>query len=140
MTETHGPTWPPDGPTMILLVEDDRDVRAALAAVLHDEGCDVVVAPDGFDALAAIEQHHPHVAVVDWMMPVIGGQDFLKALRSEYRRDTPVLVISAGRIDEATVRAAGGDAYLRKPFDIDELVEAIQRLIVRGPLPPDAPR
>lgn len=116
---------------LVLLVEDDAAVRSTLAAILHDEGCDIIIAPNGFDALVALEQHEPSIVVLDWMMPVVDGQNFLKALRDEYRRATPVLVISAGRITEDEARGFGADAYLRKPFDIDELMRVLHNLISR---------
>jgi len=114
---------------LVLLVEDDAAVRSTLAAILHDEGCDMIIAPNGFDALVALEQHDPDVVVLDWMMPVVDGQNFLQALRTEYNRATPVLVISAGRVNEETALEAGADAYLRKPFDIDELMRLLHELI-----------
>ncbi len=117
---------------LVLLVEDDAAVRSTLAAILHDEGCDIIIAPNGFDALVSLEQHEPDIVVLDWMMPVVDGQNFLQALRNEYNRTTPVLVISAGRIGEETALAAGADAYLRKPFDIDELMRMLQELVERA--------
>ena len=117
---------------LVLLVEDDAAVRSTLAAILQDEGCEISIAPNGFDALVALEQHEPDIIVLDWMMPVVDGENFLQALRSEYRRSTPVLVISAGRVNEETALAAGADAYLRKPFDIDELMRVLHELIGRG--------
>jgi len=117
---------------LILLIEDDADVRSTLSAILHDEGCDLIIAANGFDALAALDQHDPDVVLLDWMMPVVDGPSFLRALRQEFHRTTPVLVISAGRTRESAVRAAGADAYLHKPFDIDELMQVLRRLASRG--------
>jgi len=117
---------------LVLLVEDDAAVRSTLAAILHDEGCDIIIAPNGFDALVALEQHEPDIVVLDWMMPVVDGQNFLQALRGEYRKMTPVLVISAGRVSEETAREAGANGYLRKPFDIDELMRILLELIGRS--------
>ena len=117
---------------LVLLVEDDAAVRSTLAAILHDEGCDIIIAPNGFDALVALEQHEPDIVVLDWMMPVVDGQNFLQALRGEYRKTTPVLVISAGRVSEETAREAGANGYLRKPFDIDELMRILLELIGRS--------
>ena len=120
------------GTPIVLLVEDDAAVRSTLAAILHDEGCDILIASNGFDALVALENHSPDIVVLDWMMPVVDGQKFLQALRSEYGKRTPVLVISAGRIKEATAREAGADAYLQKPFDIDELMRILRGLLERS--------
>jgi CheY-like chemotaxis protein len=112
----------------VLLVEDDASVRSTLAAILEDEGWQIVSVSNGFDALASLEQLDPDVIVLDWMMPVVDGEKFLQALREDQHRDTPVLVISAGRIPEESARTAGADAYLRKPFDIDDLLAVVRQL------------
>lgn len=119
---------------LVLLVEDDAAVRSTLAAILHDEGCDIIIAPNGFDALVSLEQHNPDIIVLDWMMPVVDGQHFLQALRQEYGRGTPVLVISAGRVSPEMATASGADAYLQKPFDIDELMRVLNELVARTSL------
>jgi CheY-like chemotaxis protein len=129
MPDSTPPTDTQRGAPLVLLVEDDAAVRSTLAAILHDEGCDIIIAPNGFDALVALEQHEPDVVVLDWMMPVVDGQNFLQALRTEYKRATPVLVISAGRVNEETALDAGADGYLRKPFDIDELMRLLHELV-----------
>jgi two-component system, OmpR family, phosphate regulon response regulator PhoB len=129
MADTTPPQGQPRAIPLVLLVEDDAAVRSTLAAILHDEGCDIIIAPNGFDALVALEQHEPDIVVLDWMMPVVDGQNFLQALRSEYRKTTPVLVISAGRVSEEMAREAGADGYLRKPFDIDELMRILHELV-----------
>ncbi len=116
----------------IMLVEDDRDVRAALAAVLADEGFTVLVAPDGFDALASVEHHRPDVIILDWMMPVVGGREFVRALRSEYRLSIPILVITAGRLNREEVLATGADDFLEKPFDLTELINRVHALVESG--------
>jgi two-component system phosphate regulon response regulator PhoB len=137
MPDTAPETEPKRDVPLVLLVEDDAAVRSTLAAILHDEGCDMIIAPNGFDALVALEQHEPDVVVLDWMMPVVDGQNFLQALRNEYKRMTPVLVISAGRVSEETAISAGADGYLRKPFDIDELMQRLRELIAGGRLSDD---
>jgi CheY-like chemotaxis protein len=129
MPDAAPPTDAQRDAPLVLLVEDDAAVRSTLAAILHDEGCDIIIAPNGFDALVALEQHDPDVVVLDWMMPVVDGQNFLQALRTEYKRATPVLVISAGRVNEDTALDAGADGYLRKPFDIDELMRLLHELV-----------
>lgn len=119
-------------PLLVLLVEDDAGVRSALAAILHHQGYSVLAAANGFDALVSFEEHRPDLVVLDWMMPVLDGRRFLHALRQEYHLAIPVLVISAGRISESIAREAGADGYLAKPFDIDALVDCIERLTARG--------
>lgn len=119
-------------PETILIIEDDRDVRSALALVLADEGFRVLAAPDGFDALSSLEGHKPDVIVLDWMMPVVDGAQFVRALRSEYRLTTPVLVITAGRVSRREALDAGADDYLEKPFDLDDLIGRICSLADRS--------
>jgi CheY-like chemotaxis protein len=134
MPDTLPPPNPQRGAPLVLLVEDDAAVRSTLAAILHDEGCDIIIAPNGFDALVSLEQHIPDIIVLDWMMPVVDGQHFLQALRQDYGQRTPVLVISAGRVSPETALAAGADAYLQKPFDIDELMRVLGELVDRSTL------
>src|SRR5688500_20282111 len=117
MPDTLPPPNSQSNAPLVLLVEDDAAVRSTLAAILHDEGCDIIIAPNGFDALVSLEQHTPDIIVLDWMMPVVDGQHFLQALRQDYGRRTPVLVISAGRVSPETAVAAGADARLQKPVD-----------------------
>lgn len=113
----------------ILLVEDDRFVRAALSAVLAEEGFEVLAAPNGFDALASLEHTRPAMVILDWMMPVVDGEAFVRALRSEYNLQVPVLVITAGRATREEALGAGADDYLQKPFDINELIARVHQLI-----------
>jgi two-component system OmpR family response regulator len=127
-------------PRTILLVEDDRDVRAALQAVLLDEGFQVLAAPNGYDALASIEHHRLDVIILDWMMPVVDGSRFVQALRAEYRITTPVLVITAGRVSRDEAIAAGADDYLQKPFDINDLLARIHSLAGKGGTAAGAPK
>lgn len=118
-------------PLLVLLVEDDSGVRSALAAILHHQGYSVLAAANGFDALVSLEQNRPDLVVLDWMMPVLDGRNFVRALREEYLLPIPVLVISAGNISERTALEAGADGFLSKPFDIDKLVECVEHLASR---------
>jgi DNA-binding response OmpR family regulator len=115
----------------VLLVEDDRDVRSALAIMLADEGFQVLAAQNGFDALTSLEEHRPDVIVLDWMMPVVDGAGFVRALRGEYHLTTPVLVITAGRVAREEALSAGADDFLQKPFDLHDLINRIRALAER---------
>ncbi len=116
----------------ILLVEDEGDIRAALATLLADEGYEVLAAPDGFDGLAALDGVAPDVIIVDWSMPVIDGGRFIRALREEWKLNTPVLVITAGRASREEALSAGADDFLAKPFDLDDLLAKVRALAARG--------
>jgi CheY-like chemotaxis protein len=114
----------------ILLVEDDLEIRAALSAILRNEGYAVTCAADGRDALDQLEQGtRPEVILLDLMMPVMGGVEFrLRQLQDPRFARIPVIVLTAdGRYREAgeSLRAA---ATFPKPFEIEALLSAISRL------------
>ncbi len=103
--------------------------------MLADEGYEVLAAPDGFDGLASLDGAVPDVIILDWMMPVIDGGKFVRALRSEWRLTTPVLVITAGRVTRSDALAAGADDFLQKPFELDELLDKVNDLASRSHAP-----
>jgi DNA-binding response OmpR family regulator len=115
----------------VLLIDDDRDIRAALSAMLADEGFEVLAAPDGYDALASLDNVNPDIIILDWMMPVVDGGKFVRALRTEYHRTTPVLVITAGRTSRTQALAAGADDFLEKPFELGDLIDRVHHLTER---------
>lgn len=119
----------------ILLVEDEDDIRAALATLLADEGYEVLAAPDGFDGLASLDGIEPDVIILDWSMPVIDGGRFIRALRDEWQLTTPVLVITAGRASREEALSAGADDFLAKPFDLDDLLDRVRALSARARAP-----
>ena len=117
----------------VLVVDDDHDIRTCLGEVLHDQGFVAVTAADGRDALEKLAtRFRPDAIVLDLMMPVMNGFEFLQAMRANAELNRiPVVVISANRgYDE---RDLGVAAVLRKPFDLNALVDAID-----GALPPRA--
>jgi DNA-binding response OmpR family regulator len=116
----------------ILLVEDEADIRAALAILLADEGYEVLAAPDGFDGLASLDGIAPDVIILDWRMPVIDGGRFIRALRDEWKLHTPVLVITAGRASREEALSAGADDFLAKPFDLEDLLAKVRTLAARA--------
>jgi len=113
----------------ILMVEDDEDVREALALEMALRGHAVRTAAHGAEALAQMGTELPRLVVTDLEMPVMNGRVMLQKLRaSPLGRDVPVLVLSAfGYEWEAELMGAQG--YLRKPVTAQRLAEAIDRLI-----------
>ena len=108
----------------ILLVEDDHDIRQAVALVLRGEGYRVYEAENGqagLDLLARIPR--PCVILLDMMMPVLDGYGFLRLLEThEALVSIPVIVVSA-----ATQAADTTKTFLRKPFDLEALVTVIKK-------------
>ncbi|HTM19757.1 MAG TPA: response regulator [Kofleriaceae bacterium] len=116
----------------ILVVDDDKLVRAAVGRVLEEEGYAVAFAVDGNDALGKLENERPDAILLDVMMPGMNGRQFLKALR-EFDRDVPVVVMTAIHgIDSQPVFALGASDLVRKPFDADELLNKVALALFRA--------
>ena len=112
----------------ILLVEDDDALRQVQGMLLDYEKLHFVAVTDGEEALTWLADHHPALVVLDWRLPRVGGAQVLAAVRERYGNHVPVLVVSAVA-DAEDVRAACADAYLRKPYAVEELVTVIRRLL-----------
>ncbi len=110
----------------ILIVEDEEPMRAFLAQFLADDGYNVLLAIHGRHALELIEQERPDLVLSDLMMPLLGGVELCRQLKA--REDTKhipiILMSSSGR--NAAVRAAA-DAYIAKPFNLEDLEGLIRR-------------
>jgi CheY-like chemotaxis protein len=124
----------PAGPDVVLVVDDDYDIREALSDVLASEGYSVLTAADGGEALDQLRGGiRPAVMLLDLMMPRMSGMDVIDALRKdESLSHIPVVVCSANRgygPDDLGVHDV-----LRKPVSVDELLEAVARAI--RPRPP----
>jgi two-component system, chemotaxis family, chemotaxis protein CheY len=118
-------------PKRVLVVEDDTSIRMTVAEVLADEGYAVVTAENGLEALKIVANQPPHLVVLDLMMPVLDGWGFLEACRQEKLwAEIPVLVLSAYRnLAQAAHREPRINHFLHKPFELDELVAAVGRLV-----------
>ncbi|MET7394983.1 response regulator transcription factor [Dactylosporangium sp. NPDC005572] len=114
----------------VLVVDDDRGVRAALARGLHLEGFDVHEAADGPAALARITAEPPAVVALDVVMPGMSGVQVVRTLR-EQGRTLPVCMLSArDEVDDRVAGlAAGADDYVVKPFSIGELAARLHALV-----------
>ncbi len=113
----------------ILLIEDDRDISSTLRGVLESNGHQVVAVPNGIEGQKQIQSDKPDLVITDMMMPRMGGFPVLEFLRT---LDNPpkVIMITAneGGRHKAYAEMLGVDEYLRKPFAMDVMLEAIQRI------------
>jgi len=123
----------------ILIVEDDRDTREMLSALLAMEGFHAVAAEDGLEALHLLRtvRHRapevPCLILLDLMMPRMNGWEFIEHHR-RLESQTPIIVVSAyGSPDQ--LGAQGVIAYMRKPVDIEALLELIARHCQRPVMP-----
>jgi two-component system response regulator FlrC len=115
----------------ILLVEDDDDILEAICDLLEETGYAVIRARSGSEAMTALQRGPlPAAMIVDFMMIGMNGADFLRLCAADPRfADIPALVISAGR--PAELAAEGIDSYVSKPFQPEQLLNALTRLLSR---------
>ena len=116
----------------ILVVDDSKTIRRTAETLLSKEGCQVITAIDGFDALSKIADHQPDIIFVDIMMPRLDGYQTCSLIKhNKVFKHTPVIMLSSkdGLFDRARGRIVGSDEYLTKPFTKDELLGAISNQI-----------
>lgn len=113
----------------ILIVDDTADMRQLLSSILVEEGHQVVVAADGVKALEMMQLHPPDLVVLDVMMPTKDGYTVLRDMKAMGLREmVKVLLLTAKNSEHDWLRGykLGADHYLTKPFELDELVEAVE--------------
>jgi len=117
----------------VLVVDDDVTIRSTVAEALELEGYFVQRASNGAEALALVREQRPGAIVLDLMMPVMDGWAFIEHCRLEPAcQGTPILVISAHRDLPRDAETLGVNGCIAKPFDLDVLVGAVDRLVQRA--------
>ncbi len=114
----------------VMVIDDSKTIRRTAETLLAREGCTVITAVDGFEALAKIADHHPDIIFVDIMMPRLDGYQACALIKGNPRfKNTPVIMLSSkdGLFDRARGRIVGSDHYLTKPFTRDELLGAVRK-------------
>lgn len=117
---------------VVLVADDNADIRNLLVTRLALRGFEVLEAADGQEALDAALEHIPDIALLDWVMPVIQGHELCVKLKTDPRTASmPVVMLTARgeEKDRLLGRDLGADAYLVKPFVFDEVVETLKGLI-----------
>lgn len=114
----------------MLVVEDDDNLRQALAEVLADEGHDVRVAADGEVALREIVDWEPELIVLDLMMPMVDGYAFRRLQRDlPGAGTTKILILSAARDLDSAAAELEADAHLAKPLGLQEVLRSVSMLL-----------
>jgi two-component system, OmpR family, response regulator len=116
--------------TRVLVVDDEEPIRSTLIEAFELEGYAVRAASNGVEAFDVMRRFRPSAIVLDLMMPVMNGWEFLEQCRSDAAcSDTPVLVISAySKLPQEAARL-GVKACIAKPFDLEVLLGAVDRLV-----------
>ena len=112
---------------VVLVVDDDPAIRDMLSDFLGMEGYSVVTASDGLEGLRAFEKCTPSIVLLDMRMPNLDGWGFVGKLR-ERGIKVPILAVTASRCPERWAEDIGADGYLAKPFDLTQLLAAIERI------------
>ena len=109
----------------VMVIDDSNTIRRSAEIFLKQSGCQVILADDGFDALAKIADHDPDLIFCDILMPRLDGYQTCALIKKSPRfSDTPVVMLSSkdGLFDRARGRMVGCDQYLTKPFTKDSLI------------------
>ncbi|MGB0595620.1 MAG: response regulator transcription factor [Rubripirellula sp.] len=116
----------------ILVVDDDVEIIESVRYALEGAGHEVVIARDGNQGLALAERENPDLIILDMMMPKRSGFLVLEKLRRLRDEPLPVIMITGneGSRHKAYAELLGVSDYIRKPFAMDRLIEAVKRLIV----------
>jgi two-component system, OmpR family, phosphate regulon response regulator PhoB len=121
---------------LVLVADDEEDIRALVAFRLKRAGYEVITAADGEEALTLATTRLPDLVVLDMMMPKATGLEVTRSLRGQDEtKDIPVILLTA-RAQEADVARgieAGADDYVKKPFSPQDLQLRVQALLERRP-------
>ena len=112
----------------VMVIDDSNTIRRSAEIFLQQAGCTVILADDGFDALAKISDHQPDLVFCDILMPRLDGYQTCSLIKKNALfADTPVVMLSSkdGLFDRARGRMVGSDEYLTKPFTRESLLQAV---------------
>ena len=112
----------------VMVIDDSNTIRRSAEIFLAQAGCTVILAEDGFDALAKISDHQPDVVFCDILMPRLDGYQTCALIKKNARFSaTPVVMLSSrdGLFDRARGRMVGSDEYLTKPFTKEALLQTV---------------
>lgn len=113
----------------IMVIDDSNTIRRSAEIFLTQSGCKVILAEDGFDALAKITDHQPDIIFCDILMPRLDGYQTCALIKKNPKfQNIPVIMLSSkdGLFDKARGRLVGSDEYLTKPFTKDSLLSTVR--------------
>jgi CheY-like chemotaxis protein len=114
----------------ILICDDDEGILDMLEMVFEDSPYTIIAEQNSLNIKGIIEKQSPDLVVLDLWMPVLSGDQVLKMLRKNPKtEEIPVIIISASREGKQIAANAGATGYISKPFDFEELMTMVNRLI-----------
>ena len=119
----------------VLIVEDDVDIRELISFFMEKEGYEVLEASDGITGLKLAKTYHPHIIILDLMLPNLDGKSLAQMIKkSDEKYGNPKIIMLTAKTDIEDVLSGlevGADDYMKKPFDPRELVLRIKKLLNR---------
>ena len=116
---------------VILIVDDDKDIRESLQEILEDEGYRIFTASNGkeaFEFLSTPAAQQPSLILLDLMMPVMGGSEFIVQKKTQPELShIPTVIMSASNLSPQSVSALDATDHIRKPFDFEGLLSTVKR-------------
>lgn len=115
----------------VLVIDDSNTIRRSAEIFLKQAGHEVMLAEDGFDALAKVNDYQPHLIFCDILMPRLDGYQTCAIIKRNVRFSAvPIVMLSSkdGVFDKARGRMVGSQDYLTKPFTKDQLLQTVQQL------------
>ena len=121
----------PSSGVKVLVIDDSNTIRRSAEIFLKQGGHEVMLAEDGFDALAKVNDYEPHLIFCDILMPRLDGYQTCAIIKRNAKfAGVPIVMLSSkdGVFDKARGRMVGSQEYLTKPFTKDQLLQTVQQL------------
>jgi CheY-like chemotaxis protein len=119
---------------LLLVIDDDEDIRDVLRVLLEGDGYRVTTAGDGLEAWQELKTNErPSLIILDWMMPRMDGEGFMNTLRSSPFADIPVVIMSGQKEATNKDKELRGNLCLLKPVELDDLLSAVHRFAKNDP-------
>lgn len=114
----------------ILIAEDDSAIVEVMKIILEEAGYQTLTLDSGEKVHATLQKEKPHLMLLDIWLSGEDGGEIAKRLKSDAKtKNTPIIMISANNETEQIAKDVGADGFLRKPFDINDLLEIVQKYI-----------
>lgn len=126
-------------PPLVLIADDEEPIAEALSWIVEDLGYATVTASNGREALELARSRRPALLITDWMMPFLDGPGLIRALRQQAAQDgqTPIPMILLSAASKRKPAGTEADAFLTKPFNLEDLEALLHRFLPPMPLLPD---
>jgi CheY-like chemotaxis protein len=121
-----------DKKPLILVADDEEDIKIVLEMYLETVGCEVVTSYDGLDAVEKVKERKPDLVLMDIMMPIIDGIEAVKQIKAIPEcKDLPIIMLSAAAQSNMIKRAmeAGATDYISKPFEPDMVYAVVKKFL-----------